>query len=58
MTARSSTVNGALANKLESLHDDPYGAGWIVKIRLTDETGLSELMDHAAYQKQCAEEGH
>ena len=47
-----------LPNELESLHDDPYGAGWIVKIKLDDESALAELMDYAAYQKQCAEEGH
>lgn len=50
-------VNSSLPDSLETLNNDPYGAGWIVKIRITDETGLSKLMDHAAYQKQCAEEG-
>ena len=45
--------------ELESVEaDDPYGEAWIVKIKITDDAGLSELMDHATYQKQCAEEGH
>ena len=51
-------VNGALVGHLETLNSDPYGQGWIAKIRLSDETGLKELLDYPAYQKQCAEEGH
>jgi glycine cleavage system H protein len=48
-------VNKDLPNKLETLSTDPYGAGWIAKIRIDDES-LAGLMDYAAYQKQCAEE--
>jgi glycine cleavage system H protein len=51
-------VNSALANKLETLNSDPYGAGWVVKIRLSDESALRNLMDYSAYQKMCAEEQH
>jgi len=51
-------VNGALPSKLETLGTDPYGAGWIAKIKLTDEAALKNLMDYAAYQKMCAEEQH
>jgi len=49
-------VNSALADKLELFGSDTYGEAWIVKIRITDEAGLAELMDYAAYQKQCKEE--
>ncbi len=51
-------VNSALAGHLETLNSDPYGQGWIAKIRLSDETNLKSLLDYPAYQKQCAEEGH
>jgi glycine cleavage system H protein len=51
-------VNAALAGQLDKLHDDPYGAGWIVKIRLEDEAELGQLLSHRDYEKQCAEEGH
>jgi len=51
-------VNEVLPNKLELLRDDPYGAGWIAKVRLSDETSLKNLLDRKAYNKQCAEEGH
>lgn len=47
-----------LANRLETLASDPYGEGWLVKIKLSSDAGLSDLLDYAAYQKQCAEEGH
>jgi len=51
-------VNSALANKLETLNTDPYGAGWMLKVKLSDEAALKNLMNHAAYQKMCAEEAH
>ena len=50
-------VNSSLPDRLETLGEDPYEAGWIIKVRLTDESSLSRLMDYAAYQKQCSEEG-
>ncbi|MDD4269566.1 MAG: glycine cleavage system protein GcvH [Pirellulaceae bacterium] len=49
-------VNSALTDQLEGLSEDPYGQGWLVKIRISDEAALAELLDHAAYQKQCQEE--
>jgi glycine cleavage system H protein len=51
-------VNSALVGHLEVLNEDPYGKGWIVKIKMADEAALKELLDYPAYQKQCAEEGH
>ncbi len=49
-------VNSSLPDNLETLTADPYDAGWIVKVRLTDEAALSNLKDFAAYQKQCESE--
>jgi glycine cleavage system H protein len=51
-------VNSAVAENLEHLADDPYKAGWLVKIKITNEAGLANLLDEAAYKKQCAEEQH
>jgi len=51
-------VNGSLANRLDQLHDDPYGAGWIIKVRFENDAELKSLLSHADYEKQCAEEGH
>ena len=50
-------VNADLPNQLERLSDDPYGSGWILKLRVTDDAGLSKLLDYATYEKQCAAEG-
>ena len=49
-------TNAPLADNLDSLTNDPYGAGWLVKIRVTDESALSGLLDSSAYQKQCEQE--
>ena len=49
-------VNSQLADKLELLNDDPYGAGWILKIKVSDDSALANLMDRSTYEKQCAEE--
>ena len=51
-------VNKSLPDRLETLSTDPYGAGWIAKIRVSNDSVLADLLDYAAYQKQCAEEGH
>lgn len=49
-------VHEGLPDNLEALNEDPYEFGWIVKIKVDDDSNLSSLMDHATYQKQCAEE--
>jgi len=46
-------VNKAVAENLDLLTNDPYGAGWLVKIRV--KGGQSELLDFATYKKQCDE---
>lgn len=46
-------VNTSLPDQLEVLNSDPYGAGWIIKVRLSGDDGLDQLLDYAAYQKQC-----
>jgi glycine cleavage system H protein len=50
-------VNDTVPQDLELLSKDPYGAGWLIKVRLSDESALAGLMDYRAYQKQCEEAG-
>ncbi|QEG02521.1 Glycine cleavage system H protein [Stieleria maiorica] len=50
-------VHAELPDNLEKLNDDPYDFGWIVKLKIDDESALGNLMDFAAYEKQCAESG-
>lgn len=58
VTGEVIAVNQALPDNLETLSNDPFGAGWIARIKVTDDSALKSLMDHAAYTKQCAEETH
>jgi glycine cleavage system H protein len=44
-------VNTGLADAPEALNDDPYGAGWLVRVRLSDRGELDTLMDAAAYRE-------
>ncbi len=45
-------VNEALADTPEQINDDPYGAGWMVKVKLSDPEQASSLLDAAAYTAQ------
>jgi glycine cleavage system H protein len=47
-------VNEALADGPEAINDDPYGAGWMVKVRLAEQSEVDGLMDAAAYQKSLS----
>lgn len=44
-------INPALEASPEVVNKDPYGEGWMVKIRLTDSAELSTLLDAEAYAK-------
>jgi glycine cleavage system H protein len=43
-------VNTALGDAPEKINDDPYGEGWIARVRLSDPGEAESLMDAAAYQ--------
>ncbi len=57
VTGEIIAVNSSLPDQLETLNADPYNAGWIIKVKLSDESSLAKLSDYATYQKQCAAEG-
>lgn len=42
--------NSALEDEAEIVNEDPYGAGWMVKIKISDLSELDELMNSEAYQ--------
>ena len=44
-------MNEALEDTPELVNTDPYGAGWMIKIELEDETDTSKLLDATAYQQ-------
>ncbi|MCP4597541.1 glycine cleavage system protein GcvH [Neptuniibacter sp.] len=50
-------VNEALEDEPETLNGEPYTDGWIVKIKLSDSSELSKLLNADAYAATIAEEG-
>ncbi|HLB22311.1 MAG TPA: glycine cleavage system protein GcvH [Solirubrobacteraceae bacterium] len=42
-------VNQALSDDPQKINDDPYGEGWLVKLRLSNPAEREQLMDAAAY---------
>jgi glycine cleavage system H protein len=43
-------VNGVLGDKPETINEDPYGQGWLVRVALSDLTETESLLDAAAYE--------
>ena len=50
LSGEVTAVNELLADKPETINEDPYGEGWLVKVRLTDPSEVDVLMDSAEYQ--------
>jgi len=49
-------VNQKVVDEPETVNDDPYGEGWLIRIRLSDPAEVDALLDAAAYQAQLAEQ--
>ncbi len=49
-------VNGKVVDAPETVNEDPYGDGWLVRIRFTDPTEVDRLMDAEAYRQHVAEQ--
>jgi glycine cleavage system H protein len=50
-------VNGGVVGAPETVNDDPYGQGWLVRVRLSDPSEAEALMDVEAYKQHLAEQG-
>ncbi len=48
-------VHEELEDAPETINQDPYGEGWIVRIKVSDPSELDGLMDAAAYRAYCEE---
>jgi glycine cleavage system H protein len=44
-------VNEALGDSPEKINEDPYGEGWLVKVRLTEPSEVETLLDVSAYRE-------
>src|SRR5262245_28896150 len=53
-----SEVNTELEKDQSPINADPYGKGWMIKIRLAPGAGLDHLKTYDQYQQQLAAEGH
>jgi glycine cleavage system H protein len=49
-------VNQAAVDSPETINEDPYGAGWMVRIRLADPSEVDSLLDAAAYKQVLADQ--
>ena len=47
-------INGALAADPELVNSDPYGEGWMLKLRIADPAQLDDLLDGEAYDELVA----
>jgi glycine cleavage system H protein len=50
LTGTITVLNPNLANKPESVNNDPYGEGWMIKMKVKDPSEVNNLMDAAAYE--------
>lgn len=51
-------VNESLPDNLHLLSDDPFGKGWVAKLRVADGSSTNHLMNQSDYAKHCADESH
>ncbi|HEY7151275.1 MAG TPA: glycine cleavage system protein GcvH [Solirubrobacterales bacterium] len=49
-------VNDAIGERPELINEDPYGEGWLVRVKLSDPSESDQLMDAAGYREFLAEE--
>ena len=49
-------VNAKVASERETVNEDPYGEGWLVRIRVTDSGEADQLLDADAYRALIAEQ--
>ena len=56
LSGEVTAVNEAIADSPETINEDPYGGGWMVKVKLSDPSEVDALMDAAAYRKLLEED--
>ena len=47
-------INEDVADAPETINKDPYGSGWMIKIRMSDTSELDDLMDASGYESQIS----
>ena len=49
-------INEKVVDEPETVNEDPYGDGWLVRIRVSDQTELDALLDAGGYRQLIAEQ--
>jgi glycine cleavage system H protein len=49
-------VNAKVVSEPETINDDPYGEGWLVRVRLSDAAEVDELLEVESYRGLLAEQ--
>jgi len=55
LSGEVTAVNEAISEDPEKINKDPYGDGWMVRVKLSDPSEADQLMDTAAYKKLLEE---
>jgi glycine cleavage system H protein len=55
LTGEVTEINHAVDDSPETINEDPYGRGWLAKVKLSDPSEADDLMDAAAYRKLLEE---
>ena len=50
-------VNGNISNDLDLLSNDPFGKGWLIKLRVSNPSEAAAMLDASRYEQQCVS-GH
>ncbi|MBX7103938.1 MAG: glycine cleavage system protein GcvH [Gemmataceae bacterium] len=53
-----SAANHEVATNPGLIQEDPYGQGWLFKVKMSPGASLGHLLDAAAYEEHCANEAH
>ena len=56
LSGRVVEVNQKVVDAPETVNEDPYGEGWLIRIELTDSAEVDKLLDAEAYRKLIAEQ--
>jgi len=51
-------INTGLPDDLGALSDDPFGRGWMIRVRVTDREAVEALLDETSYREACAADDH
>ena len=51
LSGKVTEINSLLADNPEKINTDPYGEGWMLKIEITDQSEIADLLDSGAYKE-------